>query len=83
LALFDASEKEEFQRYKFLAAIHGAKIDGGEASNFDGKADDDDVIFKHPDEYAKMTPEERKAETAKLIKKFKPWAQTAMPTRGT
>jgi len=65
-----------------MAAIHGAKIDGAKTTNtFKAGNDDDDVVFRHPDEYAKMTPEERKAETAKLIKKFKPWAETAMPVK--
>jgi hypothetical protein len=52
---------------KIEAALHGAKIDKGES---EPKAEADQIMFKDPKEYKKLSPEERKRLTEKMMGHF-------------
>lgn len=52
------------EKLKVDAALHGAKIEG-ESSGTKPKADE--IIFKDPEEYKKLSPEERKRMTQEML----------------
>ena len=49
--MFEDSEKREFNKMKFNAAIHGVDIDK--------KKNKKDLIFPHPDEFKDLSDEEK------------------------
>jgi hypothetical protein len=51
---------------KIQAALHGATINKGESK----PGEDDSIIFKDPKEYEKLSPEERKTLTQKMMGKI-------------
>ena len=55
------------ENLKVEAALHGAKIDQGES---EPKAEAEQIMFKDPKEYEKLSPEERTRLTQKMMGHF-------------
>lgn len=53
---------------KIEAALHGAKIEGESAPANEPASDE--IMFKDPKEYEKLSPKERKALTKKMMGKL-------------
>lgn len=56
---------------KLQAALHGAKIDKGGSGATEQKPNQNEIMFKDPKEYEKLSPEERKKLTEQMLGKFK------------
>jgi hypothetical protein len=73
--LFEHASDEEVKYVKFKAALAGADIDKTEPKNrgvkSQSKPKDNGPLFKHPDEYANMSDEEKKKETERMQRYFK------------
>lgn len=73
LFLFEEADKEKYQDFKFMAALHGVDLDkpskGSAVSTT--SVTEDEFAFKDPSEYEHMTDEERKKETEKMMKHWK------------
>jgi hypothetical protein len=74
--LFEHSEKELWNKMKFGAALQGVDLDKASAEETKAKKSGDELVFKDPKEYEKLSPEERKELTDKMYVKFKAWAKT-------
>jgi hypothetical protein len=65
--------------YKFLAGIHGIDLDKSVKKTTSKKKEDsptkedaeEESLFKGPEAYAKMTQEEKEAETQRMMDKLK------------
>ena len=59
--------KLQSENLKVEAALYGAKIDKGES---EPEAEAEQIMFKDPKEYEKLSPEERKQLTQKMMGHF-------------
>jgi hypothetical protein len=72
--LFEYASEEELKHIKFKAALAGVNLDGDKKTEGVKKQSEPKTngpLFKHPDEYAKMTEEEKKRETERMQQYFK------------
>jgi len=68
--------KRDVEAFKREAALHGAKIDEASSeSNHHKTAPNDLMMFGHPNDYKKLSKEERKELTNKMKAKHKAWAK--------
>jgi hypothetical protein len=62
MGMFDDAQQAEGEELKLMAALHGMKIKGQKSSSI-GQDGDDAPVFGDPEDYEKMSPEEREAKT--------------------
>lgn len=75
--------KTRWEHYKFLAALQGVDLDKQVNKAPKNKKDlQDNVIFGDPEDYKKMSEEERNKLTNQLMVKFKDWAGTGTAMQG-
>jgi hypothetical protein len=66
--LYSHHQKREEERMKFEAVIHGATFKDQEEEGEETQLQsEEEVFFKDPKVYEKMTPEEKERETEKLM----------------
>ena len=73
IVLFEHSQKREVDKRKFQAAIHGAKIT--DAPEVVTKEGDSSFTFRDPNDYEKLSMEDRKKLTEIMMGKHKQWGQ--------
>jgi len=82
ILLYNHLQEYEISKLRFSAGIHGIDLDklDGKNAGFDvgKKIDQENWIFKPRSAYAHMTPEEKQAETERMMSFLKPWAAGAM-----
>jgi hypothetical protein len=91
LTLFEHAADEKYSEMKFLAGIHGVDLDKKVSRHRRSKSDwqsyyeptkgRENLFFKHPDEYAAMSKEEKEALTRKMMGPLKQWAGGALDTQ--
>jgi len=84
LILYEHTQKREAATMRFNAMLHGLKIDDDDDEEEGAILTDQPRTMKKqsgfqfgdPEEYAKMTPEDRKKETERMMGLHKQWAKT-------
>lgn len=75
-ALLEYSSKRKNQEIKFLALLHGA--DPKDLDLEDSSISNENLIFRDPADYEKMTEEERTELSNRMMAKFSGWAKGAL-----
>ena len=75
--LYENIQNIKIKEIEFMANIHGVKLKKSRTNNthVDGEGNEVQIpIFRDPKEYEKMTPEQREAETKKMMAIHKDWS---------
>ena len=69
--LFSQADKLKYNEMRFNAAIHGIDLTEGESVQGEEEKQQSGFVFKAPEEYEAMDPEERKKETERMMSHWK------------
>lgn len=77
--MYEHSEKENWNRFKLEAAIHGVDVENVMEQSEEKKRmpekKKDEGLFKDPEEYKDLSQNEREALTQQMMGRLKKWAE--------